>query len=66
MEAHPIPESLCARLLKAKYFPRGCLIDTSFSTNASYTWQSITHVLELVKQGIYLAGGFRLADTDLA
>lgn len=45
------PDSLCARLLKAKYFRRGCLVDTVFSSNASYTWQSITYGLELLKQG---------------
>jgi hypothetical protein len=46
------PYSLCARLFKAKYYPRGCLIDTVFSANSSYTWQSIIHGLELLKQGI--------------
>jgi hypothetical protein len=46
------PESLCARLLKAKYYPRGCLVDKVFSTNSSYTWQSIMHGLELLKKGI--------------
>jgi ribonuclease HI len=38
--------------LKAKYYPRGCLIDTVFSANSSYTWQSILHGLELLKKGI--------------
>lgn len=46
------PGSLCARLLKANYFPRGCLVDTVFSANASFTWQSIMHGLELLKKGI--------------
>lgn len=46
------PDSLCARLLKAKYFPPGCLVDAAFSSNASYTWQSILHGLELLKKGI--------------
>jgi hypothetical protein len=31
------PDSLCARLLKAKYFPRGNLVDTAFCSNASAT-----------------------------
>lgn len=42
------PDSLCARLLKAKYFPRGNLVDTTFSANQSQTWQAITHGLELL------------------
>jgi len=45
------PDSLCSRLLKAKYFPRGCLIDTTFCSNASTTWQAIMHGLDLLKQG---------------
>jgi hypothetical protein len=33
------PESLCASLLKAKYYPNGNLVDTAFCTNPSQTWQ---------------------------
>lgn len=46
------PDSLCARSLKAKYFPRASLVDTAFCSNASTTWQSIMHGLELLKKGI--------------
>jgi hypothetical protein len=46
------PESLCARLLKAKYYPNGELVDTIFPSNASPTWRSIECGLELLKQGI--------------
>ena len=46
------PESLCARVLKTRYYPNGRLEDTVFSTNASQTWQSIVHGLELLKQGL--------------
>lgn len=46
------PESLCARVLKAKYFPNGSLIETSFSGNASPGWRGIEYGLELLKQGI--------------
>ena len=46
------PECLCARLLKAKYYPRGCLIDTAFCSNASAPWQAILYGLDLLKQGI--------------
>jgi hypothetical protein len=46
------PDSLCAQPLKAKYYPRGCLVDTAFCANASTTWQTIMHGLELLKKEI--------------
>jgi hypothetical protein len=46
------PDSLCARVLKAKYYPNGRLEDTVFSGNASSTWQAITHGLDLLKKGL--------------
>jgi hypothetical protein len=44
------PESLCARLLKAKYYPDGDLLDTAFIKNISPYWQGITHGLDLLKK----------------
>jgi hypothetical protein len=44
--------SLCARLLKARYYPSGDLIDTAFIKNTSTCWQGITHGLELLKKGM--------------
>ncbi|CAN6246919.1 unnamed protein product [Urochloa humidicola] len=52
-------DSLCARLLKAKYYPRGSVVDTVFSSNSSQTWQSIQHGLELVKKGVVWRIGCR-------
>ena len=46
------PESLCAQVLKAKYYPYGKLEDTVFSANASSSWQGISHGLELLKKGL--------------
>jgi hypothetical protein len=46
------PQSLCARVLKAKYFPNGSLLDTIFTGNASATWQALVHGLALLKKGI--------------
>ncbi|VAI62883.1 unnamed protein product [Triticum turgidum subsp. durum] len=46
------PESLCARLLKSKYYPNGNLEDTVFSGNASSTWTAISHGLDLLKKGL--------------
>jgi hypothetical protein len=45
-------DSLCAQLLKAKYYPQGELVDTVFSGDASHTWRSIEYGLELLKKGI--------------
>jgi hypothetical protein len=53
MEIGGEPESLCARVLKAKYFPNGNLLDTSFPINQSITWKAIVHGLELLKKGVY-------------
>lgn len=46
------PDSLCARLLKAKYYPHSTLTDTAFIQNTSPCWQGIMHGLELLKKGI--------------
>jgi hypothetical protein len=46
------PDSLCARVLKAKYYPNGYLLDTAFPVNQSITWKAIVHGLELLKKGV--------------
>jgi hypothetical protein len=46
------PKSLCARFLKAKYYPSGELIDMVFMDDSSPTWRAVEHGLSLVKQGI--------------
>jgi hypothetical protein len=46
------PDSLCARVLKTKYYPNGELLDTAFPTNQSPTWKAIVHGLELLKKGV--------------
>jgi hypothetical protein len=46
------PDSLCATLLRAKYFLNGELVDTVFPTNASPMWWSIEYGPELLKKGI--------------
>ena len=46
------PESLCARVLKSKYYPNGNLLDTVFSSDASPTWRGIEFGLELLKKGL--------------
>ncbi|KAI5002872.1 hypothetical protein ZWY2020_027522 [Hordeum vulgare] len=44
--------SLCARLLKARYFPNGNLLDTVFTGNPSSSWTAICHGLDILKKGI--------------
>lgn len=42
------PDSLCARLLRAKYYPNGNLVDMVFPSNSSAVWKGIEYGLELV------------------
>jgi hypothetical protein len=46
------PESLCARVLRAKYYLNDELVNTIFPGNSSRMWWSIEHGLELLKHGI--------------
>jgi hypothetical protein len=46
------PQSLCPKLLKAKYYPKCELIDTIFTADPSPTWRAVEHGLNHVKQGI--------------
>lgn len=45
------PHTKALRTLKAKYFPNGSLVDTSFGGNASPGWRAIEYGLELIKKG---------------
>ncbi|CAN6246168.1 unnamed protein product [Urochloa humidicola] len=46
------PNSLCARVLRAKYFPDGDVLKAKPGPNISYTWRSILKGLETLKLGI--------------
>jgi hypothetical protein len=46
------PNSLCARVLKAKYYPHGNILDTVFATDPSPVWRGVEFGLELLKKGI--------------
>ena len=52
------PDSLCAKLMKAKYYPNGDLLDTAFPLQSSSTWKAIMHGLDLLKKGVI----WRVAD----
>ena len=43
---------VCGRLLRAKYYPNGNLLDIVFIGNSSAVWKGTEHGLELVKKGI--------------
>ena len=53
------PESLCARLLKAKYYPSGQLLDMVFSGNGSSVGKGILHGVYLLKRGVIWRVGNR-------
>jgi hypothetical protein len=46
------PESLCAQVLRTKYFPDGNLLTAKPVTGMSYVWRSILKGLEVLKKGI--------------
>jgi hypothetical protein len=45
------PESLCARVLRAKYFPSGDLLNAALKKGSSFTWQSIWSGIQTFKKG---------------
>ena len=45
------PDSLCALILKAKYFPDGDLMNATLKKKASYTWQSIMAGVDTLRRG---------------
>ena len=46
------PQSLVARLLKAKYFPHADFLDAAIPVNASYVWRSICAANVVLKAGL--------------
>jgi hypothetical protein len=45
------PESLCAQVLRAKYYPQGDILKAGPKEGSSFTWQSILAGLVVVKRG---------------
>ena len=45
------PESLCAQVLRAKYYPTGDLLNCELKKGSSYTWQSIWAGIQTFKKG---------------
>jgi ribonuclease HI len=46
-----VPESLCARVLRAKYFPHGDILKAGPKAGSSFTWQSIVAGVSTFKRG---------------
>jgi hypothetical protein len=47
------PESLVARVFKAKYFPKCNFLDAPIGNNMSYTWRSILQANWILKRGCF-------------
>ena len=45
------PDSLCARVMRARYYPDGKLLNAKLKSGSSYTWQSVLAGLECFKRG---------------
>lgn len=50
-------DSLCARVLKAKYYPKGSLEEAVFASNVLSTGHAIHHELDLLKKGLIWCNG---------
>jgi hypothetical protein len=46
------PNSICAKLMKARYYPNGNMFDTVFPKDSSQSWKGVEHGLELLKKRI--------------
>jgi hypothetical protein len=46
------PEALCTRVLSAKYFPDGQILNAKPKRGMSYTWRSILKGIDLLNKGI--------------
>jgi hypothetical protein len=46
------PDSLCARVLRAKYFPNFSVLEAKNVRNMSYTWHSILKGVGVIKKGL--------------
>jgi hypothetical protein len=46
------PDSLCARVLKGRYFPNGEFWNAICPRTSSYTWRSLMHGKKLLQQGL--------------
>ena len=45
------PSSLVAKVLKARYFPTGDVLNAKLGSSPSYSWRSIYSSLEIIRRG---------------
>jgi hypothetical protein len=45
------PDSLCAQVLRAKYYPFGDILSVGRKSNCSFTWQSLVAGIKTFKRG---------------
>ncbi|OMO52435.1 reverse transcriptase [Corchorus capsularis] len=45
------PDSLCSRILKAKYFPRSNFFDAALGNNPSFVWRSLLEGRKVIEEG---------------
>uniref|UniRef100_A0A453RJT8 Reverse transcriptase zinc-binding domain-containing protein n=1 Tax=Aegilops tauschii subsp. strangulata TaxID=200361 RepID=A0A453RJT8_AEGTS len=45
------PDSLCAKVLQARYFPNGQILEAAPRDGISYSWRSLLHGLQLFREG---------------
>lgn len=46
------PESLCARVLKGRYYPAGYILTAACPRSASPTWRAVLVGREVLKEGL--------------
>ena len=45
------PDSLCAQILRAKYYPSGDILQAGLKSGSSFTWQSLVAGIQTFKRG---------------
>jgi len=51
------PSSLCARVLRGKYFPNGDFLTATKRRHCSETWRAILHGRDVLKKGLIMRIG---------
>ena len=46
------PDSLCAKVLKGRYYPKSSFLDSGPTKSCSFTWRSLMHGKSLLERGI--------------
>jgi hypothetical protein len=46
------PESLCVRVMKARYYPECSIFEAQAQPGISYAWRSILKGIDVLRQGI--------------